>query len=240
MIAGEGRLLAPTFTSFVENSMDGLILFEICLSERLSHVPRRPYDRERSQLINSGNIFIYEEATSGIKPWTDGDAWSPSRILGNFLIYPELEKPFPPGEKKRVIKRKRSILLDGGRSQRGDFDSHENPIETARSIARPEPAVNSKVKHRLPYSDQDKELEHSLIGSLVDKYRFRADGLVRKTMTISINGISYHMVSNYEIDDVKENNLTRPLQDPCLQQFISDPSCMDRGYANAQTRVCPH
>ena len=107
--SGSGPLV-PTFHGFVQNSMDGLMLFEACLSGKLHHVPRRPHDRERSQLIKSGSVFIYEENASGIKRWTDGVAWSPSRILGNFLIYRELEKPFPPGEKKRAMKRKRTSL----------------------------------------------------------------------------------------------------------------------------------
>ncbi|KAK5279304.1 Global transcription regulator sge1, partial [Cryomyces antarcticus] len=92
--------LQPTYKGFVSDSADGLVLFEGCLAGKLNHVPRRPHDRERTSLITSGSVFIYEENASGIKRWTDGVAWSPSRILGNFLIYRELEKPFPPGEKK--------------------------------------------------------------------------------------------------------------------------------------------
>lgn len=211
----------PTFQGFVQNSMDGLILFEACLSGKLHHVPRRPHDRERNQLIKSGNIFIYEENASGIKRWTDGVAWSPSRILGNFLIYRELDKPFPPGEKKRAIKRKRSSLPGDG-FQRQDSDSQEN-ADMQRPITPPEPPVNADAKPGLPSSEQDKELERSLIGSLVDSYGFRADGLVKKTMSISINGISHHMVSYYKVDDVKHNALARPLQDPRLQHISVRP-----------------
>jgi hypothetical protein len=54
-----------------------------------------------------GNVFIYEENASGIKRWTDGVTWSPSRIMGNFLVYRELSEPFPAGEKKKAKKRKR-------------------------------------------------------------------------------------------------------------------------------------
>jgi Gti1/Pac2 family len=69
--------------------------------------PTIPTPRERAQLIKSGCVFIYEENGSGIKRWTDGVPWSPSRILGNFLVYRELMKPFPSGEKKRVKKKNR-------------------------------------------------------------------------------------------------------------------------------------
>jgi hypothetical protein len=222
MSASGTEPLVPTFTGFVHNSMDGLILFEACLSGKLHHLPRRPSHQERSQLVKSGNIFIYEENASGIKRWTDGVAWSPSRILGNFMIYRELDEPFPRSEKKRAIKRKRSSLPGADDFQRGDFDSQEN-VGMPRPINPPEPPANPTVKPGLPSSEQDRELERSLIGSLVDSYDFRADGLVKKTMRISVNGIYHHMVSYYKVDDAKQNQLARPLQDPRLQHISVRP-----------------
>lgn len=220
---GGASPLVPTFNGFVQNSMDGLILFEACLSGKLHHVPRRPHDRERSSLIKSGSIFIYEENASGIKRWTDGVAWSPSRILGNFLIYRELEKPFPPGEKKRAMKRKRSSI-PGEPYPRRDSDENESAgAEQVTPITPPTPGPSGDVKSEVPSSDQDKELERSLIGSLVDSYGFRPDGLVKKTMSISVNGISHHMVSYYKVDDVKNNQLARPLSDHRLQNISVRP-----------------
>lgn len=222
MSAGGGAgPLVPTFHGFVQNSMDGLVLFEACLSGKLHHVPRRPHDRERNQLIKSGSIFIYEENASGIKRWTDGVAWSPSRILGNFLIYRELEKPFPPGEKKRAMKRKR-VSVPGEPYPRRDSDENANP-EQPTPITPPTPGGGNDVKSEIPSSEQDKEIERSLIGSLVDSYGFRPDGLVKKTMSISINGISHHMVSYYKVDDVKNNLLPRPLSDHRLQNLTVRP-----------------
>ncbi|TKA28920.1 hypothetical protein B0A50_03331 [Salinomyces thailandicus] len=212
--------LVPTFTGFVHNSMDGLVLFEACLSGKLHHVPRRPHDRERSQLIKSGSIFIYEENASGIKRWTDGVAWSPSRILGNFLIYRELEKPFPPGEKKRAMKRKRSSMPGEPYPRRDSEGGSNGEINTP--LTPPEQNVDGEVRSGLP-SDQEKELERSLIGSLVDSYGFRPDGLVKKTMSISVNGISHHMVSYYKVDDVKNGKLQRPLADLRLQNISVRP-----------------
>jgi hypothetical protein len=205
--------LAPTFTGFVQDRADALTLFKACLSGKLHHVPRRPHNQERSQLIKSGKIFIYEENTSGIKRWTDGVAWSPSRVLGDFLIYRELDKPFAPGEKRRANKRKRGSHPCVDDFQHGNSDSQEN-AEMPRPITPHDPLVTS---------EQDKELQRSLIGSLVDSYGFRADGLVKKTMSISINGISHHMVSYYKVDDVKRNALARPLQDPHLQRISARP-----------------
>ncbi|KAG9252780.1 Gti1/Pac2 family-domain-containing protein, partial [Emericellopsis atlantica] len=98
--------LLPTFEGEVYTTFDALILFEACLSGKFNHCPRRPHDRERPQLIKSGHIFVYEEESSGIKRWTDGVNWSPSRILNNFLVYREIIPSNNPGEKKRALKNK--------------------------------------------------------------------------------------------------------------------------------------
>ena len=37
-------------------------------------------------MITSGSVFVFDENESGMKQWTDGFAWSPSRVLGNFLV----------------------------------------------------------------------------------------------------------------------------------------------------------
>lgn len=57
-------------------------------------VKRRLRDDER-KLIKSGQVFVFDEKESGIKRWTDGLLWSPSRILFNFLVYRQVEKKAP-------------------------------------------------------------------------------------------------------------------------------------------------
>lgn len=55
-------------------------------------IKRRLRDDER-KLIRSGQVFVFDERESGIKRWTDGLLWSPSRILMNFLVsWPESEE----------------------------------------------------------------------------------------------------------------------------------------------------
>lgn len=80
-----------TFHGLVETTSDALRIFELCRHGRLGRVRRRLHERERRQ-IKSGSIFVFDEAESGIRRWTDGRLWSPSRILGNFLVYRELER----------------------------------------------------------------------------------------------------------------------------------------------------
>lgn len=140
-MAGGTAVLEPTYHGYVATTQDALILFEACLTGVLPHVPRRPHDRERNHLVRSGSVFIYEENTSGIKRWTDGVTWSPSRILGNFLVYRELDKPFPPGEKKRAMKKGNRLPVQASRP------GEPYPGQTALlSLIRPRPQAQILVE----------------------------------------------------------------------------------------------
>ena len=84
--------LAPTYHGYIGSTKDALLIIYQALNQQLELVPRRPHERERPELIKSGNVFVFIEEHSGIKRWTDGTSWSPSRILGRFLVYRELDK----------------------------------------------------------------------------------------------------------------------------------------------------
>lgn len=64
---------------------DALIIFECVRRGILPKISRRLREDER-RLIRSGSVFVFDEKQSGIKRWTDGLLWSPSRILWNFLV----------------------------------------------------------------------------------------------------------------------------------------------------------
>ncbi|RAL62293.1 hypothetical protein DID88_004859 [Monilinia fructigena] len=140
-----------------------MMLLEACFSGSLNHLARRPHDKERPELIKSGNIFIHEANSSGVKRWTDGITWSPSRMVGNFLVYRELNKPFAPGEKKRATAKDKR---QGIQKKRGGGSNQSR--------------VYSSVHGAL-----SKDLERSLVGSLVDSYDFKEDDicLIKKTIT---------------------------------------------------------
>ncbi|KAK3379604.1 camp independent regulatory protein [Lasiosphaeria ovina] len=196
--SGQGPMdLEPTWIGYVATTMDALILFQLSLNGPLFHVPRRPHDRERAGLIVSGNTFIYEEQASGIKRWTDGFNWSPSRILGNFLIYRELEKPFAPGEKKRAMKKNRN-----GITKPADRLTQRNVPNNLFGDGR---VLNGTELPTLSQTHPD--LDRGLVGSLVDSYPFKEKGLIKKTISIAWRGIPHHLVSYYNIDDVKSGKL---------------------------------
>ncbi|KAL1853895.1 hypothetical protein VTK73DRAFT_8875 [Phialemonium thermophilum] len=119
----EPPALEPTWNGHIATTMDALVLFEACLQGRINHLSRRPYDRERLGLIQSGNVFVYEEYSSGIKRWTDGRHWSPSRVLGNFLVYRELRSAFLPGMTRKVMRPRRAPHSDRRGSSDGQSDA---------------------------------------------------------------------------------------------------------------------
>ena len=206
-------ILQPTFTGHVSTTTEALILFEACLGGQLSHVPRRPHDRERASLIRSGSVFIYEENASGIKRWTDGVTWSPSRILGNFLVYRELDKPFPPGEKKRAMKKNNRRQTRPG-----------EPYNRPGSYSPKTPQSSN-----FPGSDrQPTDTERSLIGSLIDSYGFKQDGLVKKTMSVTVDGVTHHLVSYYNVSDVLNQRLHTPSHVPALQYIRPRPALVNK------------
>ncbi|ORX87733.1 hypothetical protein K493DRAFT_385762 [Basidiobolus meristosporus CBS 931.73] len=79
-----------TYHGYIESVHDALLIFEACRLGYLSRVQRRLADKERRN-IRSGSVFIWEEGESGIRRWTDGYIWSPSRVFGSFLTYRELK-----------------------------------------------------------------------------------------------------------------------------------------------------
>ncbi|KAJ3335811.1 hypothetical protein HDU93_004383 [Gonapodya sp. JEL0774] len=75
----------------LKTTNDALLLFEACRLNLLKRVQRRLSEAERQQCIRSGAVFVWDEEESGIRRWTDGKAWSASRIHGSFLLYKEVQ-----------------------------------------------------------------------------------------------------------------------------------------------------
>ena len=188
-MSARAAILQPIYTGHVSTTKDALILFEACLNGHLKCVTRRPRGQERNSLIHSGCVFIYDKGSSGIQRWTDGVTWSPSRILGDFLVYRELDKPLPPRERKANKKISRQPARPG----------------------KPYPRPNSAGEFYSP-TPTPSGTERQFIGSLTDSYGFKPNGLVKKTISVTVQGATYHLVSYYNLDDVKNGLLGQPSQ----------------------------
>ncbi|KAH8100792.1 Gti1/Pac2 family-domain-containing protein [Cristinia sonorae] len=89
---------AIPFHGYVETTGDALRLIQAARCGIIPRVTRRLNELERRSMIRSGAIFVFSVEESGIKRWTEGLQWSPSRIAGNFLVYKEVsERPAPRG-----------------------------------------------------------------------------------------------------------------------------------------------
>ncbi|KAG0178917.1 hypothetical protein DFQ29_002849 [Apophysomyces sp. BC1021] len=174
-----------TFFGYVETTRDSLLLFEACKRGLLPRVNRRLQEKER-QLVRSGAVFCFDENESGIKRWTDGLVWSPSRILGNFLIYRELDKAGHPEDEDDAYRKKGTDLSNRRRRER------------------------------------------ALVGSLKNSYRFKEDGLIKKSMSLVINGVQQHLISYYNKDDVLADQLSTPSSMPFLESITISPELLLR------------
>jgi hypothetical protein len=72
-----------SFYGYVGDRKDALLLFAATTQGILTKVNKR-LDLVARKKIRSGSIFIFGEQESGMKRWTDGLIWSPSRVCGKF------------------------------------------------------------------------------------------------------------------------------------------------------------
>ncbi|KAI0649175.1 Gti1/Pac2 family-domain-containing protein [Trametes meyenii] len=154
----------PLFEGFVDTTMDALRLIEAARRGLIPRVTRRLNDFERRTMIKSGAVFIFSVEESGIKRWTEGLAWSQSRISGNFLLYREV----------------------ADRSARTSHHFADMP-GYPHAGHLPEPHLSYKPR-----------------------------GLIKKTITVKIDGSDYHLISYYTQEDLATGLLRRPTSRPDL------------------------
>jgi len=138
----------------------------------IPRVTRRLVDSER-KMITSGSVFVFDEDESGIKRWTDGFFWSPSRILGNFLLYRETEKR---GAGHRGGTRNEPDHHQGGEPA----TSGDAAAAAAAAAAKSEGQTLSRPRGETTRLGIDRQRERSLVGSLTNSYKFKTGGMMKK------------------------------------------------------------
>ncbi|KXN83000.1 Transcriptional regulator MIT1 [Leucoagaricus sp. SymC.cos] len=200
----------PPWSGWIESTGDALLILEAARRGLIPRVTRRLVDSER-KMITSGSVFVFDEDESGIKRWTDGFFWSPSRILGNFLLYRETDKR---GSGHRT-----------GKESDVEFDGSKNDGSLSRPKSDP---VHPGV---------DKQRERSLVGSLTNSYKFKPDGLMKKTFSLTINGVAQHLISYYKIEDVESGRLRPPSSLPELASLEISPEYLDKTHFRNPPKV---
>jgi hypothetical protein len=74
------------------------------------------------------------------------------------------------------------------------------------------------------------EEDRKLVGSLVDSYGFKRNGLIKKTLNIKLNGVHHHIVSYYNLPDVKEGKYKRPQFDRVFDNITIRPELVQYGW----------
>ncbi|WVW81627.1 hypothetical protein I302_103622 [Kwoniella bestiolae CBS 10118] len=236
--------LDPPFRGYIETTFDALLVFEAARRGMIPRVTRRLIERERG-MVQSGAVFVFDEHESGIKRWTDGLVWSPSRILGNFLVYRETDKRSPGTPTKQSSTSPPETSPSGstphgrpGTATLGmsGFDSptglstHIQPSvmdapssSSMHGMTEPPPLGQGALARPRSASEgggaMDRQRERQLVGSLTNSYKFKEGGLVKKTMSVSVNGFNQHMVSYYSVQDVLAGKLRAPSTIPELSSL---------------------
>jgi Gti1/Pac2 family transcription factor len=171
----------PPWSGFIETTGDALLILEAARRGLIPRVTRRLVDAER-KMITSGSVFVFDEDESGIKRWTDGFYWSPSRILGNFLLYRETDKR-------------------GG--SRGKSDNTSANAEDGQDSSRTDQSLSRMEDGRTVV---DKHIERNLLGSLTNSYKFKTDGLMKKVQSFSHSLSPHSRISDLYLIDVFINH----------------------------------
>lgn len=115
--------------------------------------------KERDE-IKSGNIYIFIENRTLMVRWTDGRTWSPSKILGSFLLYKEVPKCLTKNatmkNRRSKVERLKCTPLEK-QLQQDKFLMHKKTIslsygrETYHVIAYFQPIFDKRSISTLPF-----------------------------------------------------------------------------------------
>ncbi|KAJ1759421.1 Gluconate transport-inducing protein [Coemansia sp. RSA 353] len=193
---GDTRM--ETYYGFVSTSEDALALFEACRLGYKQRVPRRLSDAERSA-IRSGSVFVWEESESGMKRWTDGRSWSPSRVQGCFLTYHEWEG-------RRRAQRHPSFHTMPGFSMPMSVHGMAVPMGIARYghfIGGPTKAGSTQVQYGFP----------------------KENGMLKKALSIrTTDGKRLHIIAYYSKEDHAQRRLLTPTTDSNFPKLVVPPN----------------
>ncbi|KAF1837848.1 hypothetical protein BDW02DRAFT_82272 [Decorospora gaudefroyi] len=232
----------PTWQGFLDTTQDAMTVVEAALQGRLSHISRRPHDKERAEMLTSGTVLVYEENASGIKRWTDAVHWSPSRVMNNCLIYRQLVRALKPEEKKSALnpscgtKRKRKELNGPARTKTGEvLENSEDEYENGAFDTSATGDADSMNKVYANFAQTlTPDQQRRFCGSLIDSYEFKESGLMKKTISVKYQGTHHHVISYYSLEDVVSGKLKRPFQDPKLADIHPRPELLNGWKVNLE------
>ncbi|KXN82968.1 Gluconate transport inducer 1 [Leucoagaricus sp. SymC.cos] len=199
----------PPFIGYVETTVHALRLIHAARQGVIPRITRRLNDSERRTMIKSGAVFVFSVEESGIKRWTDGLLWSPSRIVGNFLVglCTTLTVPFDSTLSFQVYRE----INERSSSRSGHKKPYPQEDPSGRSLARrnsPDQLSYKSLTSGHPSNDQG---------------TFKPNGLIKKTITVTIEGSDLHLISYYTSEDIRSGILKRPTTRPDIMGIPMPP-----------------
>lgn len=143
---------------YVHSHDDALLLVHGIRLGLIKPTLERPTMEERES-IRDGSIYCFRETSEGMKRWTDGKIWSPSKILGHFLLYKEVPRHLSKSamKKEREAQRYAYDRLDRNTQYDEDFTLHKRTISiihenvTYHVIAYFQPFFDKKSISKMPF-----------------------------------------------------------------------------------------
>ncbi|KZO91944.1 hypothetical protein CALVIDRAFT_331747 [Calocera viscosa TUFC12733] len=199
------------YSGWIDNTHDALLVYEAASRGIIPRITRRLSANERA-LIGSGTIFVYDERESGIKRWTDGYTWSPSRAQNNFFLYREVLSRAPNSPIKPT----------------GTSDKTENDPAAPEALIDDQCCYSEEVRMAF---EKDRNLEKTLVGSLRNSYPFKVGGMIKKvlqTISFCVKGVvSHHIVSYYTLEDIIAGRLIKVSDIPEIRNLEPSAIYMD-------------
>ncbi|KAF7703838.1 Gluconate transport inducer 1 [Cucumispora dikerogammari] len=84
--------MCESLKGYIKTLEDAYLIIHAARLRLIKTIDKRLSDEEKRN-IDSGKIYVFFETPNGIKRWTDGMFWSPSRVKGPFLDYEIIDNP---------------------------------------------------------------------------------------------------------------------------------------------------
>ena len=132
---------------------------------------------------------------------------------------------------------------------RSKTDQDPADQESTSSGKKGKPNASQALTHGL-----DKHRERLLLGSLTNSHKFKVDGMIKKvwhdcgqlvktcadyykTFSLTIAGVSQHLISYYRVEDVENGRLRSPSSLPELATLEISPEYLDKTHFRQPPRV---
>lgn len=149
---------------YVQTYEEAILMVHASRLGYITPITQRLKVEERGNL-RSGDIFVFVETDNGIKRWTDGKIWSPSKINGQFLLYKEVPRHLSKSAiKKRSLQKDQLVKLQKEIKEEDKLGLHKKTISIVhedktyhviayyRPIFSKETLINIPFFNRIDYS----------------------------------------------------------------------------------------